>query len=392
MKPIPSIKELQARVSSALKTSLDINDPKVKLVIDALSGVLAGEMKLLYLYLSDIQNNLFPDTADTAENGGELNRMGQIYLNRQPKPATDGVYTARVNGLANAVLRAGLTYKSNDDSNAPGFLFVLDAEYILTGTDDVVTLRSLNAGPEYLLNIGDSLTATEPLIGADQQVIIDDETTPPSASESTDVYRQNIISAIQLEPQGGAKTDYRLWAQDAQGVQRVYPYVKNGAAGVVQIYVEATTEDSIDSNGTPSGALLDEVEQVIEMDPDTTLDVNERGRKPIQVVLEVLPVSTKPVDVTIVGIEVDNTSIRNNIRNNLVDFLFNVRPYIGGADLPRDKNDVLTAVKMQSVVDDTIGNANSFIDFKLYVDGVELNTYTFDGGVIPYLRNVTYIN
>lgn len=391
MKPIPTLTELQDRLYKDIAKKLGISDNNMKEVIGAFSASIAGELKLAYLYLQDIQKNVFPDTADTAADGGELNHHGQIQLNRQPKPATSGIYVAEVTGITGSVLSAGITFKSNAESNAPGNLYVLDADYILTAETGSIALRALNAGPDYLLNVGDTLTATEPLIGVNEIATITEVTTPPVAAESITLYRQNIIDAIRLEPQGGSKTDYRLWAADAQGVERVFPYVKNGEAGTVQVYVEATVTDSTDGNGTPPQGILDEVEDVINFDPDESLPVNDRGRLPLGVVLEVLPIVTKPVDVDIISLQTVTPSIESAVRNNLTDFLFSVRPFIAGADLLAEKNDVLTAVKAQAVVSDTVGNANTFIDFKIYVDGVEVNTYTFSGGNLPYLRNVNYV-
>jgi len=370
MKPIPSLTELYTDLESDLKNKLNLSEGDLRFVVDAMASVLSAQFKLVYLYLNDIQNNQFPDTADTAENGGELNRIGQIQLNRQPYPATDGTYTASVVGTAGSVIRAGLTFKSNDDSKSPGNLYITDQEYILIGAGDVITIRSLNAGPEYLLATGNGLTATEPVIGVNQQILVTAVTQNPSAAESEDLYRKNIIDSIRLEAQGGAKTDYRLWASDAQGVERVYPYVKNGAAGVVQVFVEATVIDSLDAHGTPSAGLLTAVESVIEMDPDATLPINERGRRPIQAILEVLPIIIKPVDIEIIGLTIDNADVRANIATNLETFLFDVRPFIAGADLLRDKNDILTSVKVQSVITDTIGNGNTFTGFRFY-----MNTY-----------------
>lgn len=390
MKPIPSTVELQNRLSADITAQLEISDVGMKRVIDAISSVLAGELKLTYLYLQDIQNNVFPDTADLSVEGGELNRIGQIQLNRQPRPATSGIYKVAVDGDLGAVLKAGLTFKSNSESKSPGNLYILEQDYILTGTDDEITLRSLDAGPDFILEDEDTLTATEPLIGVDQIATIVDVTTQPTAAESITLYRKNIIDAIRLEAQGGARTDYRLWSADAQGVERVFPYVKVGEAGTMQVFVEATVTDSTDSNGTPSTALINEVIAVITFDPDITLPTNQRGRLPMGVVLEVLPIITKPVDIDIIGLQNDTPTVRSTISRNMKDFLFTVRPYIAGTDLPRDKNDILTAVKAQAVVSDTVGNANTFVDFRIYVDGVEQNTYTFSGGNIPYLRNVTY--
>ncbi|MBB6236488.1 putative phage protein gp47/JayE [Pedobacter sp. AK013] len=391
MKPIPSLIEIKNRIELDFKSKLDLADTDLRKVFDALDSVLAAELKLIYLYLQDVLNNVFPDTADTAANGGELNRIGQIYLNRQPRTPTDGKYNVTVNGSIGAVLRSGLIFKSNDSSNAPGNLYVLDTEFVIGQVPDTIVLRSVNAGKEYLLNVGDGLSVTEPVIGLDQSVVVSEIVQQPTQAEDTDLYRQNILDAIRLEPQGGAKTDYRIWASDAPGVRKVYPYVKNGDAGTVQVYVEATPVDSEDGHGTPSGAILASVAEVIEFDPDETLPLNERGRRPIQAVIEVLPIDAIPIDVNITGLQVDTSTIRSAISENLAAYLADIRPYISGADLPRDRNDNLTTVKLQSVVNDTIGNANTFLNFNMLVDGALANIYQFSAGTIPYLRTVTYL-
>jgi uncharacterized phage protein gp47/JayE len=391
MKAIPSIQTLYTNLASDLKNKLGIIASAVlKLAIDALASVLAGMLKLCYIYLVDVQNNLFPDTADIAANGGQLERMGMIWLKRMPYPATDGYYTASVTGTAGSVIPAQVTFKSNDNTLSPGFLYILDNAYTLTGSGDVIALRALNAGEDFALNIGDGLTATQPLLGVNQGVTIASITTAPTNAEDTELYRQQILDAIILEPQGGSKADYRIWSADAAGVQRVFPQLKAGDAGTVQVYVEATPADSTDGKGTPSGTLITAVTTVINTDPDESVDTNDRARLPLQAALEVLAISPVPVDVAIAGLETDTSDIRAAISANLASFLFSVRPYIAGCDLPRDKNDILTTVKVQSVVTDTIGNTNSFLSFTLSVNGVVVNSFTFSGGNIPYLRNVTY--
>src|ERR1700744_3333057 len=129
MKPIPSLADLYTKLASDLKTRLNLTDSDLQFVLDAMATVLGAQFKLCYLYLQDIQNNQFPDTADTADNGGTLERQGLIYLNRLPFPAIAGGYTATVTGVLGAELRAQLTFQSDQNSNAPGNLYILDNEY-----------------------------------------------------------------------------------------------------------------------------------------------------------------------------------------------------------------------------------------------------------------------
>lgn len=391
MKPIPTIVEIQSRLSQNLKTKLNLSDSELKKVLDAVTSALAGEIKLLYLYLSDIQNNIFPDTADLAENGGELNRLGLIYLNRPPSPATDGIYRIKFTGNSGSIVRAGITFKSNDESLNPGKMFIMDNAVEISPSSFEGEIRSLESGLDNLLNVGDFLLATEPIIGVEQLVEIIEVISPPVASESTEAYRKAIIDSIQLEPQGGAKTDYRLWALDVQGVRNVYPFVKENQSGVVQIFVEANEVDSTDGHGTPTPQMIEQVVSVLEFDPDNTKPLSERGRRPIQAILEVLPITLRPVDVDIIGLNQSLPSIQQLIQSNLKSYLKDIRPFIAGGQLTRDKNDILNSARLQGVVSDTLTGGNYFTDFTMYVDGQEESLFTFNFSNIPYLRNVNFI-
>lgn len=386
----PTTKSIVESIEKDLKSKLNLNEDQLRKVLSAVSAVVGAQLKLVYLRVLDVQQNLYPDTADLAANGGELERLGRIYLNRNPNPATPGRYTISLVGEAGAVIRPNLTFKSNEDSKSPGELYTTDSEYILTGAADSIEIRAFEGGTAFALEVGDELTITEPVIGVDQVVEVAAILEDPKAAESTEAYRQAILDAIQLEPQGGAKTDYRLWAADAQGVRRVYPYVKSGEAGTVQIFVEATTADSSDGLGTPTASILVEVEEVLEFDPDETKPTNERGRRPIQANLEILPIDLVPVDVTITALEDNTTAIRSAIEDNLRAYLLEVRPFIDGADLARNKNDILYAARLQSVVTDVIDSGNFFTDFVMEVDGVATTSSTFTGANIPYLRNLTF--
>lgn len=390
MREIPNLIEIRDTIANDLKTKLNLSDSNLRYVLDAMDSVLAAQFKLVYLYLSDIQNNIFPDTANVEAEGGTLERLGRIYLNRNPRPATSGVFKLSVTGTAGAVLRNSLTFKSNENSKNPNQLYVLDAEYILTGSSNEIEVRSLGGGLDFELNVNDELTITEPVIGVNSLVTVLEIIDAPLASENIEVYRQNILDAIQLEPQGGSKTDYRLWANDAQGVRKVYPYVKNGESGTVQVYVESVLPGE-DGNGIPSTSLMNAVDDVIKFDPDETKPINERGRIPIQATLEVLPIDPIPVDVEITGLNDNSLAVQSAIQNNLKAFLYNVRPYVAGADLPRTKNDILYSGRLQSVVTDVLDSSNFFTGFIMKVNGNIENSFQFTLGSIPYLRNITYI-
>lgn len=388
---IPTIIELHTRISNDLRNRLNLTDAQIKTVLNAFASVMSAEEKQLYLFLADIQKNLFVDTADSENIGGTLEHFGRIFLNRNPNPATQGVFNVSVVGVAGSVLVAGLGFKSNDTSKNPGQLYTLENEYTLTGSNDIIEISSNGGGVEFDLSVNNTLTITEPVIGVDSVVTVTEVVEQPLAAETLEDYRSDILLAIQLEPQGGSKTDYRVWASDAGGVRLVYPYVKNGDAGTVQVFVEATKADSSDGNGTPTQAILDDVTDVINFDPDDTKPTNERGRRPIQANLEVLEIEIVHVDVTITGLQDDSNSVRTAIQENLVTYLETVRPFVDGADLLRNKNDILYISGLQTVVVGVLTDGNFFSNFQMFVNDIEKNNHLFEKQYIPYLRNVTYI-
>jgi len=390
MKPILTIREINTNISNDLRSKLNLAIDYLKKTLDALAVVLSAQFHLVYLYLSDIQDNGFPDKATTADQGGTLERQGMIYMNRNPFPDSVGSFKVSVSGVAGSVLRVNLTFKSNEDALNAGQVYILDAEYTLTGTADEIEVRSIGSGVDYNLNVADKLTITEPVIGVDKTVTVTEVLVQPKAGETTELYRQAILNAIQLEPQGGSKSDYRQWSTDAQGVRLVFPYVQDVNTGELDLYVEATLVDSTDGKGTPTPAILQDVEDVIEQDPDITKPINERGRRPAQAFPNVQAITLVPVDVTIAGLNDDSVSVKNSIESSITDLLYDVRPFISGADLRRNKNDILYSGKVQSVVTDTLTNGNFFNLLTLYVDGNAITSYEFTLGNIPYLRDLTY--
>lgn len=390
MKPIPSIQQLNDNISGDLKNKLNLSNDNLKKVLYAMALVFSGQFHLAYLYLRDIQDNIFPDTANTEDVGGTLERQGIIYLNRNRFPDSIGSFKVSVDAVNGSVLRKNLTFKSNEGTLNPGQLYVLDSEYVCTGTDDEITIRSLGAGSTFNLAVGNNLTITEPVIGVDKTVSVIEVIEQPKAGETVELYRQAILNAIQLEPQGGSRADYRQWATDAQGVRLIYPYVADVTTGVVSIYVEAVLIDSTDNLGTPTLAILNDVEDVINFDPDVTKPTYERGRKPAQAFLDIQPITLVPIDITITGLNTTSPAIEATIQASIEDLLYKIRPFIAGADLLRNKNDILYYGKMQSAVTGSLTNGNFFNNLELFVDGNTEVSYEFNLGNVPYLRDLIF--
>lgn len=385
----PKISELYNSIQTDLKKRLGITTIVGKVVLNAMALVQAAKLKLYYLNLAFVYKNILPDTADSEIIGGTLERYGLLKLGRSPYSATAGEYVVNVNGTIGAVIAPNTTFKSTDTSRNPDKLFVLDTTYIFSATTGQITVRALTLGTEALLEIGNQIQVTQPIANVNSFATVDSIVTTPTDAESLEAYREQVIQSYQLESQGGAKTDYRIWAADATGVRYVYP--ETPAPGIVNIYVEANAADSQDGNGTPTAGIIAEVEAVIEMDPDTTKPINERGRRPMGAYeINVLSITPIPINVEIVNLS--DVSYISAITEAIREFLLSIRPYVAGADNPNYPNKgLLYEFDISTVIKQTIGAETTFNDIRLFVNAVQTTYYEFTVPNIPYINIVTNV-
>lgn len=388
---IPTLQQLYAGIITDLETQYGVNISVIgKSALRAIAAVQAAKLKLYYLVIGNLQKNIFVDTADSESIGGTLERFGRVKLGRNPFPAVAGQYTIQVTGPAGAIIKSQTIFKSDDTSLNPGMLYILDNQYILVSNPDTITVRALSAGEGSKLNPSDFLTATAPIALVNSSVEVLTEFVQPLNSEDLEAYRLAIINSYRLESQGGSATDYRLWSQDAQGVRFVYPYAKSGASNEINLYVEATTLDSTDGKGTPSGLTLAAVETVVEMNPDTSLPILERGRRPLGVFeIHYLPVTIKELDITIAGSSGFSAPVKAALLIAITDAINLIRPFVAAADVVANKNDIIDANKIVGVVITSQPGA-IFGAVTFTVNSAPLSTFTFTNGDIPHLNSITY--
>lgn len=391
MNNIPTLQQIKNDIIADIQTQYgNTISPIGKVFLRAQAAVSAGKIWSLYMALAFVQKNIFVDTADPAEMGGTLDRFGFVKLGRTRYQATAGVYKLQVTGSTGATIPASTTFKSDDTSLSPGYLFVLDAAYTLLSPTDTINVRALTAGIESKLNIADTLTSTTPIALVDSLATVGLIVTPPLAAETVEDYRQKIIDSYRLEPQGGAATDYRLWSSDAQGVERVYPYATSGTPSSVDLYIEATIADSTDGKGTPSGTLLTDVEAVVNFNPNTTLALNERGRRPLQVVVNYLPIVVQDVDITVNSFVGLTPAIQAALLTAITNMVNKIRPYVDSADVVSERNDTIDQNKIISAILNNQPGA-SFGAIDITVAGTPVTSYMFVLGFIPNLNSITYV-
>ena len=386
---VPTYQELFDSIQNDIKTRFGIASLVGKVVFNAFAAVHAAKLKILYLSAEFIYKNIFPDTADPYSVGGTLERFGFVKLGRLPYPATAGVYNLTITGNIGATVPAGTTWRSTEESTSPGKMFINDSAYTLSAASMEISVRALDIGVGSKLETGDKLQSNAPLMNVNDIGIVESTTTSPTEEEDIETYRQKVIESYQVEPQGGAGADYRIWASDAAGVRVVYPYVRNAAAGEIDIYTEANPADSEDGWGTPSQAILDDVLEVIEYDPNTTLPDEERGRRPLGVYsVHCIPIIINNVDVVIY--DLSDSSFIPQIQDAIIDHLFNIRPFVDNVDNPTERyKDKLYIGDLFSIVKAIIGNSNTFTNLTMSVGGTDYSVYQFKGGNIPHLNSLT---
>lgn len=386
---IPTIEELEEQIlnNKATEFGVSVDDLGDTIIIE--SKVEASLLYQYYLTLGKVEENIYPDNSDKAT----LLRYGQGLLNRQPSPAIAGEYEIVITGTIGASINSGTTFKSNDDSNSPGFLFVVDFDFTLTGPTGNINVRALTSGLESKLNVGNNLTSTQPLANINDEVEVTAIVTNPSEAESIESYREDVLAALRLEPQGGSPSDYRLWALDVPEVRTVYPYLKPNNIGSIDIYVEATPENSTGIVGVPSQSILDAIYKKPSGGDDESGAIiynesEQRGRKPVGIHnIDTLPV--EPISIDLEFTDLNNVAAKDYIQTAIENYLYTIRPYIAGAESILNKNNVLTIGQLISIVVTVLNEVGgNYSDLEMRVDGTIINTYTFNYGYYPYLRNI----
>lgn len=390
---IPTTKELFDAIISDINTEFGITVPFFgKIFLYAFAAVQSGTLKLFYLTLGSVQKNIAPDTAEEEANGGTLERWGRIKLGRNPTPSTNAIYNVIPTGSVGAIIKAGTTFKSDDSSLNPGKLYINDSDYTLITGINLFKVRSLETGSIVSLSDGDKLTVTAPIALVDKQISVSSEDTQPIDAESIELYRERVIESFQLEPQGGASSDYRIWASDAQGVRKVYPFANPNQCSGVVIFIEATISDSIDGKGTPTAQIIQDVESVVNFDPDITKSLEERGRRPLQVLDLYSAITLNQIEIEIQNFQGLTGEIQTSIQDAVNTFLYEIRPYVAGADIPENKNDVLSVNDLIVVINSAIPKTTFFDILTLKVNGnVIVSNYIFVDGNIPTLDSINYV-
>lgn len=221
---------------------------------------------------------------------------------------------------------------------------------------------------------GDELQFVSPLPNVVPTAVVASATVTAADAETTDAYRTRILDRFRSPPQGGARSDYRIWGLEPTGIIAVYPYAGN--PGEVDVYCEATVASSGSEDGVPTDAQLAAVFDAIQLTVDGVA-----SRRPISAAVNALPISRSSFDVVVNGLDVgDVPAAQAAITAAISDYMRSREPYIVGlSTLPR--LDRITQAAVSGIVDDVASALGATVaSVELQKDAAPILAFTLGDG------------
>lgn len=365
-----------------------------KSFISILATVLAGVFMILYKSCNWIFLQIFVSTASYEEVSilgktiSPLSEWGRLIGVGDPTPATQSIVSARVKVVQkNNSIFSGTQFISNLN----GLTYITTESYTFTKDEETIFLTCAEAGAKGNLSEDDILNIVNPLGFIEDSVEVISLIQVGIDKESESSYRKKIKERFQLQPEGGALSDYRTWANETAGV--INSYIYTGDPGNVLVYVLA--DPAIYPDRVPDRALLKKVGQNIDIDPATGLAT----RRPVTAIIDpdadesyknIRAVKVVEFDVEILKLEVSSEAeVIKLIKEAIEDYFLEREPYLKGLSLPPAKN-IINETNIIAIVDDIVENYNgNFVGVKNILNDVVTTKYSLKEGEVAKLKSLT---
>ena len=364
-----------------------------KSFISIIATVMAGVFMILYKSCNWIFLQMFVSTASYEEitalgkTLSPLVEWGRLIGVGDPTPATQSVVSVKVKVVQkNNSIFSGTQFISTLNS----LTYITTQSYTFKEDEAIINLTCAESGAKGNLSAGDTLNIVNSVSFIEDSVEVIDLIQVAVDKESESSYRKKIQERFQLQPEGGALSDYRNWANETAGVQNSFVYT--GGAGEVIVYVLA--DSSIYEDRIPDEALLKKVGQNIDIDPDTQLAT----RRPVTAIIDpdadesyknIRAVKLIEFDVEILSLEVSaEAEVKNLIKEAITDYFLEREPYLRGLSLPPAKN-IINETNIIAIVDDIVKNYNgNFAGIKNLLNEEITSKYTLKEGEVAKLKSL----
>jgi len=300
----PTLREVRETVRGEITTSLGKATFVGNSVLRVIADATAALCHLTLRYIDWLALQLLPDTAEHEW----LDRHADIWLVNADgtigrKLATVASGIGSVTGTAGVIIPMSTQLQSD-------ITIYETTEQAVTGTSPVeVPIKAIIPGTAGNLAAGSALNFVSDIPGVDGEVIVSDDFTGGTDSETDAQLRARVLRRIQQPPMGGAAYDYEAWALAVPGCTRAWC---TNEMGIGTVTVRVLFDDlRADDDGWPTADDLAAVTAYIDkMRPVSVED------------FWVLAPIKQFIDVTIDNLVPDTEAIRAAIEQSLDDMLF----------------------------------------------------------------------
>ena len=252
---IPKLQDIRDRIVADIGTHITGADARLRRsTLNGLALAIAGSIRLVFMFARFIASQLLVDRAETIW----LVRHASLWgISRKVGAPAVGEVT-----LTGADILVGLEGVSLVRADGVRYLFD-DASVTLSSGSATANIRCADNGV-----IGDADAAT---ILSFETVIprIDLAVTVTAGGltggtdpETDEELRARVLERLRNPPQGGAESDYSLWAKQVAGVTRVWPRAQTPQDGRVTVYFSRDNDASIIPDETERQRVLDHLNTV----------------------------------------------------------------------------------------------------------------------------------
>lgn len=393
-----TISDINTLIYNQLETQFAKTFPILpKSFIRVLTKTLAGIFIILYKSAGWIFLQMFVSTAsfEDIEIGGKiinpLKEWGRLCGVGDPIPATQTelALSVTVNDVGE-VLLAGTQFSSTLN----GIIYITEQNYTLSADPTSINVIAVTAGTIGNLEVDDVLTLVNTLGIIENDATITAVVTTAVDTETETNYRRRIKERFQLQPQGGAYSDYRIWASDVAGVQQTFIYAGDPPSNVM-IYVAGNPDLYIDR--VADSALLLAVAQAVQYDPDT----GYATRRPIGAIIDpdgdesyanIQSISNVTFDIEITSFDIPTeveADVKEDIYNALDEYMQEREPYIEGLSIPPKKDKITQANVIGIINDIAVAQSGSFLSAIVTISGVITTNYSLLEGELAKFGTLT---
>jgi uncharacterized phage protein gp47/JayE len=390
----PTTQDISDNIIAQLETTLNQTIPLLpKSFLRVLAKALAGVFIILYKYAGFTFQQLFVSTAsdqETEVNGVilvPLTEWGRLLGVGDPAAATQAEMTIDIT-VENQV--GTLPSGTQLINSGNGVTYITIGDVALSAATVVATIRASadqsgggGAGEIGNLQVGATVSFANPLANVNRNALVASIVVTGADGESTEAYRDRVVTDFQARPQGGALIDYKSWAEEPAGVLTAFPYTDGGCPGQVKVYIESATE----TDGIPTTPQLQEALDSIDLDV-----TGLASRRPANALANTFAIARLSFEVEVNGLEVSNSAeVQTDIIAAVEEFLLDREPYLPGvSSLPR--KDQIFRSGVEGVVEDIVSAAGGiFTSVTMIKDALPTSAYTLGEGEKAKASTVTFI-